>query len=460
MDFDSNIRVAHHCPFCGGPVILEKEEIIAQCGNCGSMLRLIPPEGIESYIIDSDLARREAIFFLERELKRNKQPLIKKRGEIFQLHLPFYRVIGKVFDFQRRIEEYKNVSDDGREYVSRIENQDSRLRQKEMSFASFDSTVFGLDSLGVRTQILQLSPLTPRHARNKIFLRPAFNLDYALTRYEKSIDSIYTGMGKKAKQRFSKALCPAVCIVYLPVWVINYSNDLGLMYAVIDCASERIVKNEKGELGKNSEDYDESVEGTVFKLVAHRCNNCGFDLPHQKKGEIFACGNCGRHYHARGEKYEDRIINLPRGEFAGSGLFPFWMFRLAKTDSSTILKSKLGMNSSTVFIPAFEIRNLKRAARLSLSLSNAIDEIDFDKCERSDYNFRAANLGFRDASGLVLPYLLAGRDNLGHLNLEELWRLYLEFDEKCLVWLPFYEEGYFYRGHMAGQGFEKAALVT
>ena len=61
---------------------------------------------------------------------------------------------------------------------------------------------------------------------------------------------------------------------------------------------------------------------------------------------------------------------------------------------------------------------------------------------------------------MVLPLLLAGKDNLEHLDLKSLWRSYLEFDEKKLIWLPFVEEGYFYRGLLTGQGFEKTALVT
>jgi predicted RNA-binding Zn-ribbon protein involved in translation (DUF1610 family) len=460
MSQGSKTKICHHCPFCGGPVLLEHEEIIASCGNCGSMLRLLPPSGTETFMVDSAMEKREAVFLLEREFKRDGLPLIKQRGEIFRVYLPFYRAAGKVFDFQKRVEERKNVTEDGQEYSYQVESHDARIRQKEMSFAAFENDRFGIESMGVRTHVLELSPLTPRLTQDKLFLNPSRDVNYALDRYEKTTASMSAYAGEGARRRFSKALCPHISMVYMPVWVVNYTNELGSMYAVIDCISGRVEKQAGGEMSLENLHYSEAVEGTVFKLVAHRCDYCGFDLPRQKNGEMFVCGNCGRLYKIRGESYESHSINLPGGDYANDSLFPFWMFRLSASDQNRIFCKNLNLDSKTVFIPAFEITNLKRAARLSLSLSRAIDEINFDKCEESAYTFQTAVLTAHDASGLVLPFLLAGRDDLEHFDLESLWRLYLEFEETSLVWLPFAEEGYFYRGLLTGQGFEKAALVT
>ncbi len=453
-------KICHHCPFCGGPVLLEHEEIIAPCGNCGSMLRLLPPAGTETFVVDGAMEKREAVFFLERELKRNGLPLIKQRGEIFRVYLPFYRAAGKVFNFQKRVEERKNVSEDGQEYSYQVESHDTRIKQKEMSFAAFENDRFGIESMGVRTSVLELSPLTPRLTKDELFLNSSRDINYALERYEKTTASMNAYAGEGARRRFSKALCPHLSMVYMPVWVVNYTNELGSMYAVIDCISKRVAKQAEGEMPLENLDYSEMFEGTVFKLVAHRCGYCGFDLPCQKNGEIFVCGNCGRLYKTSGEGYASQVINLPGGNYAKDSLFPFWMFRLSGSDQNRIFSRSLNLDSRTVFVPAFEITNLKRAARLSLSLSRSIDEINFDKREESSYTFQAAVLTAKDASGLVLPFLLAGRDDLEHFDLESLWRLYLEFEETRLVWLPFAEEGYFYRGLLTGQGFEKVALVT
>lgn len=460
MSPDSKTKISHHCPFCGGPVLLENEEIIAPCGNCGSMLRLLPPSGTETFMVDSALSKREAVFHLERELKRQEMPLIKQCGEIFRIYLPFYRAAGRVFDFQKRAEERKNVTEDGQEYSYRIENHETRIRHKEMSFAAYDSGRFGVESMGVRTHVLELSPLTPRLTTDRLFLNPSRDMNYALERYQKTTASMSAYAGEGALKRFSKALCPHISMVYMPVWIVNYTNDRGSMYAIIDCISKRVVRQAEGELPLEDIQHSQAIEGTVFKLIAHRCDYCGFDLPRQKNGEMFVCSNCGRLYKTGGEGYESQVFNLPRGNFNRNSLFPFWMFRLSESDQNHIFSKSLNLESRTVFVPAFEITNLKRAARLSLSLSRAIDEIDFDKCEESSYTFQKAVLTARDASGMVLPFLLAGRDDLEHFDLDSLWRLNLEFEETRLIWLPFEEEGYFYRGLLTGQGFEKAALVT
>jgi predicted RNA-binding Zn-ribbon protein involved in translation (DUF1610 family) len=452
--------IAHKCPFCGGPVSLESEEIIAPCGNCGSMLRLLPPSGQESFLMCDIMKDREAFFVLERYLKGQKLPLIRKRGESFRINLPFYRAVGKIFDYQKRTIEHKKADSEGREYIYTTEDQNALLKHKEMSFSSFNAEIYGIGTLGVRTSILQLSPLTPKRASGKVFLRPQEDIHYALDRYDKSTAGLSSMAGEGSDRHFARSLCPKISTVYLPIFIINFANDSGYHYAVIDCVARRVVKLADGDLPLESLSYNDNLKGTVFTLVAHRCNYCGFDLPHQKNGEMFVCSNCGKLYKSMGESYKEQNINIPRGKHEKSRLFPFWMYRLSNTNDNIRLKQALRLDSDTIFIPAFEISNLKRAARLSISLSNAIDELDFDKLEDSDYNFNSACITAGDAALMVLPLLLAGRDNLEHQPLDELWKLYLEFDENRLIWLPFEEEGYFYRGQLTGQGFEKASLVT
>jgi len=319
---------------------------------------------------------------------------------------------------------------------------------------------YGVDSLGIRTSVLRLVPLTPSKVAEKKFLQIKYDINYALERYEKSTSSLSTLAMETALKRFSKALCPQIGMVYMPVWVINFANDSGHKYAVIDCLARRIVGIFEGEMAEADQPIDASVKGRVFTLVAHRCGYCGCDLPRQKSGEIFTCRNCGKLYQTEGPDYKPALYNLPKGDFSQTNLFPFWMFRLDSDIDAAGLKKSLALDSDTIFIPAFEITNLKRAARLSLSLSRAIDEIDFDMPGQSGYNFMPACLGSRDAERLIIPLLVAGRDNLEQIDLRSLWKFNPRYGERRLVWLPFVEEGYFYRGLLTGQGFEKAALAV
>lgn len=459
MNNGAKTQIAHHCPFCGGPVAVDSEEIIAPCGNCSAMLRLIPPYGLESFVITGALPRREALFFLERELKGTNSPLIRQRGEIYQAYLPFYRAAGKVFQYNKASEKRTRVTDDGQEYSFNVERQDSIVRNREMSFAAFEDNRFGIESLGVRTLTLNLAPLTPARAAGKMFIRPLQDVNYALERYDKTTGSFGNLAAENALKRFTRAMCPHISLIYLPVWVINFADDDGFKYGIIDCVSRRVVKIAEGELGSSMLDCSQAQTGTIFRIVAHRCNHCGFDLPRQKRGEIFVCGNCGRLYNSHDDSYEQGKICLPRGELFRGSMFPFWMFRLSSDGDAARLKKMLSVNSDTIFIPAFEISNLKSAARLSLSLSRAIDELDFDIVDESDYNFMAATLTSKEASTVIIPLLLAGRDNLETYDLDTIWRLVPEYGEVRMVWLPFEKEGYFYRGLLTGQGFARAALT-
>ena len=98
------------------------------------MLRLIPPAGLKSFVLKGSLRRREAVFFLERELKNRNSSLVNRQGEIYQVYLPFYCVTGKVFDYQIRIEERTRVNEDGTEYKYTVETEDTRVKPWESSW--------------------------------------------------------------------------------------------------------------------------------------------------------------------------------------------------------------------------------------------------------------------------------------------------------------------------------------
>ena len=452
-------KTAHRCIFCGGPVALENDDVAAPCGHCGAMLRIISPEGLENFLIDSNLAQHEAVFILEREIKERGMPLIRRRGEAFQLHVPFYRVVGNVFDFQRRIIEQKRVNNDGVEYTTSNESQKSTIKKREMSFSAVDSSCCGIESLGIRTSVLNLLPLTKDRLEDRQFIKTEYDLEYALQRYEKMTGCISALSGEGALNRFSKALQPLLSMVYLPVWIINFSNASGQFYSVVDCASKRVTAINSGQMEPHEINYQTAIKEHKYKLTAHRCDYCGADLSDQKRGEMFLCTNCGRLYRAEQDRYIPETFNIPRGKFNSSELFPFWMFTLRNTADGDKFKQALNLESDTIFIPAFGISNLKRAARISLAISHEIDKLEFDSLENSDYNFHTASLSSSEAAQIVLPYLYAGKDYLANLNLDELWRLYLEYDQIQLVWLPFEEEGFYFNSLLTGQGFEKTVLT-
>lgn len=459
--------VDRQCPFCGGPVQLADDEIIAACGNCGSMLRLLPPAQLQSFVINANFPQREALFFLNRELKQNKRPLVKRRGETCLLHLPFYFIKGKIFHYNKQVNERKfvNVTSTGEgsamvtEHVTPVESQKALIKKWDMSVAAFDNYRFGLDSLGVRTSVLKLAPLSPSRAKDKIFLGADRDVSYALERYDKSVNRNSLVSGNKSLARFTRALYPQVNMVYLPVWLVNYQSNEGSFFAIIDSVAKRVVAIREGQMSQESLMRNTENLASAYKMVKHRCEYCGFDLPKQKTGELFCCSNCGRAWQANGDSYRQITINLPRISFEREArMFPFWMFELSTSGDNDFLKRALKLESDTLFIPAFELRNLKRAARVALSYSHKIDRIDFDKLEENSYPLQAATLNRREAERLILPLLLAGRDHIEHLDLEALFRLHLQFDNVIPVWLPFVEENYFYVGQMIGLGFEKSAV--
>ena len=463
----SSSTVAHQCPFCGGPVQLADDEIITACGNCGSMLRLLPPAQLQSFVINANFPQREALFFLNRELKQNKRPLVKRRGETCQMYLPFYFIQGKIFHYNKQVNErkYVNVTSTGdgaamvSEHITLVESQKALIKKWDMSVAAFDNYRFGLDSLGVRTSVLKLAPLSFSRAKDKIFVGADRDINYALERYDKSVNRNSLISGNRSLARFTRALYPQVNMVYLPTWLVNYQSGEGSFFAIIDSVAKRVVAIREGEMSQANLLRQTDNLASSYKMVKHRCNYCGFDLPKQKTGEVFICANCGRTWQAGGESYRQITINLPRISFdRAARMFPFWMFELSKSDDNDLLKRALKLESDTLFIPAFELRNLKRAARVALSYSHKIDRIDFDKLEENSYPVQAATLNKQAAERMILPLLLAGRDHIEHLDLEALFRLHLQFDNVIPVWLPFVEENYFYVGQMTGLGFEKSAV--
>ncbi|NIP41705.1 MAG: hypothetical protein GWO41_12520, partial [candidate division Zixibacteria bacterium] len=95
----------------------------------------------------------------------------------------------KVYNFRKKVIEHIAATEDGQEYRYNSEEQESSLKEREMSFAAFDNSHIGIESLGIRTSVMRLLPLTPRRITDRKFVAVKHDLNYALERYEKSLGS-------------------------------------------------------------------------------------------------------------------------------------------------------------------------------------------------------------------------------------------------------------------------------
>jgi predicted RNA-binding Zn-ribbon protein involved in translation (DUF1610 family) len=332
------------------------------CRHCGAGLWIRYPDAYPTVAAKARIDRREAIFRWDHYLKDRQRPLSHAGRDVHLLYLPFWRVCAIVaishdsrlisepdaaLPFVRSgcsgegygLEPKKRARDDEREVPWDIKPWD-------YSFPAFDQGLWGLDSLGVRTQTIALGGCDDSPSSETIrWWPPNVSADQTVHRLSDAVVAILA-QTRGSDTLTPKIMAPQISLIYWPVWVLTDRGSDSGRSVEIDAVSGRVIREvphtpRLPERGGN-------IEGEAPRLLAHRCPSCGADLPVDHALTAFPCSNCGvlvAHV-ASGDR---RITTC---EFSGntarrdSHWYPFWVFEPGE-----------------IMVPAFPGRNLRALLR-------------------------------------------------------------------------------------------------
>jgi predicted RNA-binding Zn-ribbon protein involved in translation (DUF1610 family) len=303
--------------------------------------------------------RREAIFRWDHYLKEQQRPLSHAGRDVQLLYLPFWRVCAIVaipydswlisepdaaLPFVRAGDGYglppgKRPPDDSHDTPWDIKPWD-------YSFPAFKQGLWGLDSLGVRTQTIALGGCDDSPSSEIIrWWPPSGSVDEAVHHLSDAVVALLA-QTRGSDTLTPKIIAPQISLIYWPVWVLTDRDSNSERSIEIDAVSGRVVR----EVPHTPQlpERGGTIEGEAPKLLAHRCPSCGADLPVDRALTAFPCSNCGvlvAHV-ASGDR---RIMTC---EFSvdmaqrDSDWYPFWVFEPGE-----------------IMVPAFPVRNLRALVR-------------------------------------------------------------------------------------------------
>ncbi len=460
----SSFRLNVQCCFCGGSIEMDEASRTTRCSHCASALRIAREGGIRGYYVGDDTSEREIMFLIDRHLKKTGEQLPSRWAGITRLYLPFWRINAIAFS---TIERTNRASPKGSDSRTRAADESPRtevkIAPKEISFCANESFAWGVESLGVRTQIVRLDPLDSQFYDSGQLQPLTIDLRKARDRFRKTIESSATAASEIGSSVYVTAALPECTLIYFPIWLARFTSGSARILAQFDPVAKRVVS-----MAHDSSDMPANAVTAPFKcdsiqVMPHRCPNCGQDLPESEKSVTYHCTNCGRIFVQEGLKYKQLKLRVPLNTDRLCRLFPFWVFDLAAAEWSgkgDLLQalSLIGFNRDLFFVPAFEIINPSKLLRLVSHYNRRKGSFTLEKSPTCDYSFTDVTVTPEQAAQLIVPLTAAIKTVRGYKSSEVSAPGEAAIQNPDLVWLPYRLDRYFWREQITGAAIEKAAV--
>lgn len=385
----SNYSAIFNCPGCGSPLEIQEGTISLCCSFCGLIMRVGSPGRILKYFYKSDLDDFAVKFAVERYLKKKGFPLKFEKLESRQFHLPFYRFRG--MSYALLCEKVTDDDDDGEEQLMSMKKKvfHQKCRHFDLTIPAFDNKSFGLESLGIRPQVM---PLTAY--QKEIFPSESIQADINVSpeaAKEKAMAMFFFNLGFAAANKecmSSEMIGEGLSVIYYPVWAYSIRQNNMSSTTFIDGLNKRVYHEIPGTFDYRASGLDGS-RAVEMNPVQHKCPNCGFDLPTSELSLFYYCANCSRSYVIKDDDYA--LTDLTYGAYeAGEYNHPFWRFSFsAGGDIDTvgkfakILTGEIPLIAKTkkdnpyyIYVPAFKSTNLSTLTSVGIRLCRVQPEIE------------------------------------------------------------------------------------
>ncbi|MFH1892110.1 MAG: hypothetical protein ABIK83_05435 [Candidatus Zixiibacteriota bacterium] len=461
----SGYKLGIQCCFCGGSLEIDEASRTTVCSHCASVMKIVRRKGTAKYYIPDDLERREAKFLIESHLKKISEPLVSSWGNITRIFLPFWRVAGTVFAIDDRPagqghSEYSNLTQDEVDDTPRTE---LKISPRETSFCANDSLLWGVDSLGIRTQVLKLVALDRDACESNALMPLTVTEEDARLHFDKAVTSLSHTAARLDSTVETIAVGVKQSLIYFPMWIASFTNAHGNQTVQFDPLAKRVVSLNGGEIDIPAPDVSACDATLSVEIAPHRCPNCGVDLPANQTSVAYYCENCEKMFVGDGSAYRNIALDVPSDLDEHAQLFPFWVFDLADAawpEKGELLRALnlVQFSSERFFVPAFNISHPARMMRLASHFNRRNDSFLFAERKGEHYTFADVTLSPDVAAEMIVPLTIATKAAKGFKLYEAPVSGTPAVAEPKLIWLPFVLDRYFWIEQITGAAIEKAAV--
>ncbi len=472
-----SLFVSTTCPGCGAPTRHLEGIVTFKCPYCASVLRVQDAGALVKYVIPARVTKEEMPVAIKRELLSRRAHGIKSIRRIAPFYKPFWYCKGMVYFATAQSEGLmlppmtlrENAAPSQRAVTRRVQGAvrttDVVAKMWTHTFPAHEACP-ALASLGIQSEVLELEPydsekragdallpvlLSPEDAR-RVGERAALHnvnierrvLDYAT----------FAFIGEK------------FFVIYYPIVAAICEGSGGYNTFYFDGVNRRFIQDEPG-MGILDLLKEHDPEPYKRRLTAHRCPNCGHDLPPHDFDLVYYCQWCFRLWLLAGDKLQSLSKNaLGTYDKAFPLYLPFWKFTVSITSNGQavrtvdgfaklikagelVVKGKDPDAPISFYVPAIVSRNPTAILKLAVRITQA--QGDYPRSPFSEFPYTAfhgASMPKEEAAEMLktIAFSVIGRTDR---KATEFYRaMTVEADEPELVWYPFAE-----RGSMLADGF-------
>ena len=469
------MNIAITCPQCGAEVELAEEDTVFKCLYCGSILKPTGRNRVQSFFI----VPKETAHKIETALLRALQAKNSKKLHIVErylLYAPYWRVNGMLFQWvfgkkylkspggQRAWENFKKL----------------RATPWHRTFPSFDSSKWGLFSLGLRAQALKIWPFNKQKmGNNSLLIKQTISFKEAVDHAKRSIIRQKNGVSTKVEMLTSALIGERYSLLYFPFYSYTLANNGQKSSLIVDALSHKVIKGhvDIDELTRNSS--GDTIPYRPLNFIPFKCPNCGWDFPFTPHAFIHVCRTCGRAW----QEKEGTYISVPyRISLKDTSIQTQWKY-LAFWRLTGIIKAQdrdyktlkefydlfplprvldeeaLKKRNISFYIPAIRIKNVRMVDTFSAQLTRSqpqFTEIEIDTIEDLDLSDVWLPLKGAKEMAHILLFSMTKKEHKRTKNSVKDARIH--FTNARLLWIPFIEKGIYLREFHTDFALQKNAL--
>ncbi len=471
-----DLKLIASCPLCQAWLAIEEGAAAATCADCNERYllarRRFPFAAVVAPLIDALEARRQARGFLRSGAHRATQV-----GDGRWLLLPYWRYRAKTFQWiaGRRHSLPGSSADEFRDL--RVQSFDLLIPASTASLSP--------DDLPPRPGILTAYPLTAQVATGAQVEPVTVDSELARNFALAEVEGRSVPRNTPVVRRRMSFVGEELLLVYLPFFCLDYrfrdearevivDGVLGEVIAHRDASPAPTTRSEPSvdrmPAGAQPETAPESPGGRSTGLFLPRlCPGCSDDLDLEPDVTVHHCTSCGKAWEVTGEALREvkTLVADTKAAGPGSTYLPFWRLEVITRGVGPLAgipptpASPDGIDQFlTVYVPAFEARQVERLSHLGVHLTKAhpgyetaapgTEILDRRQAAESGLVIPGVTLSREDAARLAWVFVgsLASTDAKTFARLLDTGRV--ETATSTLLWLPFRQSGLYLREPVSG----------
>ncbi len=466
--------IAVTCPQCGAEVDLAEEDTVFKCLYCGSILKPTGRNQVQSFFIAPRENARKVGEALLRALKdKNVRGL-----EIAGYHLmyaPYWRVSGMFFQWIFGREHYKAS------FGTSAWESFKELKAKPWfrTFPAFDSSKWGLPSIGLRAQTVKIWPFNKQKmGKDPLLVRQTVPFKEATNFVQRSIERIRTRDGIEIEMVKSELVGERYSLLFFPLYCYTLKGNGRKSTLLVDALSHKVIKGtiDVDELKDNP--VGDKIPYRPLKFLPFTCPNCGWAFPFKPHAKIHVCRSCAQAWQERGGEYVSVPYKVARKDDSTLGwkYLPFWRLTAAIKSGETEYRTlkeffelfplprvmdedALEKRDIYFYVPAFRIRDVRAVDKFAAQLTRTQPQFtETTPSTNEESELYDVWLSMREAKEMahVLLYSMTKRDH--KITKDIVREAELHVANARLLWLPFFEKGIYLRESQTDFALQKNAI--